>query len=73
MLKQNGNMYNWITKTWNPLGGACPHMCEYCYAQNFRFPVLKKKYSGPPRLYENELKKNLGCDNFIFSGVNHYQ
>ena len=28
--------------------------------------VLKKKYSGKPRLAENEFKINLGKNNFIF-------
>ncbi len=55
--KSTGNMYDWIKNTFNPLGGACPHKCEYCFAQNFRFPASKAKYSGPPRLYEKEGKK----------------
>jgi len=67
-VSKNGNMYDWITNTYNPLGGVCPHMCHYCYAQNFRFPSLKEKYSGLPRLYENELKRNLGKNKFWFVG-----
>lgn len=57
MPKKNGNMYEWVGKTWNPIAGKCPHLCEYCYAQNFRYPVLQEKYSGPPRLVEHEFKR----------------
>lgn len=66
--KVKGNMYDWISGTWNPIGGCCPHRCEYCYVNNFRFPALKKKYSGARRLYENEFKKNLGKGKFWFVG-----
>jgi len=64
--KVKGNMYNWITNSFNPIGGECPYMCSYCYVKKFRFPSLKEKYSGQPRLYENELKRNLGKDKFWF-------
>ena len=67
-VSKNGNMYDWVGPRWNPIGGKCPHLCKYCYVNNFRFPSLKEKYSGPPRLYENELKKNLGSGNFVFAG-----
>lgn len=66
--KTSGNMYDWITDSFNPVGGECPHKCHYCYARNFRFPFLKEKYSGPPRLFENELKRNLGKNKFWFLG-----
>lgn len=64
--KTKNNMYNWITKTYNPLGGICPHACDYCYVKSNHRPVVKKKYSGKPYLVEHELKKSLGKDNFIF-------
>lgn len=67
-VKPNGNMYDWITESWNPIGGKCPHSCKYCYAQCFRWPALKAKYSGPPRMIESELKRNLGKDKFWFVG-----
>lgn len=66
--KSNGNMYDWVTHTWNPLAGECPHKCSYC-STNFlsrRYPVIKNKYSGPIRLDENQMKTNLGKNNFIF-------
>lgn len=61
-------MYDWVTETWNPVGGACPHNCSYCFAKSFKRPSLKKKYSGEPRLYESELKRNLGKDKIWFVG-----
>ena len=72
MNKVSGNMYREIlgqnlTHTWNPLGGKCPHECTYCSTQKLmRYPVIKKKYSGPPKLCENTLQDNLGSGNFIF-------
>lgn len=59
------NMYDWITETWNPIGGVCPHACPYCYVKSFKIPALKLKYSMQPRLYPEELK-NLGSDKLIF-------
>jgi len=65
--KQSGDMYEWITHTWNPLGGECPHECEYCYVDELKKnPVLKEKYSGEPRLYEKELDYNHKDDQVIF-------
>jgi len=29
--KQKGNMYEFVTHTWNPIKGKCPHSCTYCY------------------------------------------
>lgn len=67
-VKTKGNMYDWITDSFNPIGGECPHKCRYCYVKKFRFSSLKEKYSGHPRLYENELKRNLGKNKFWFVG-----
>ncbi len=61
-----GNMYKFINYTINQLGGECIHKCKYCSTQKFYYPVLKKKYSGIPRLDEKALNENLGHDNFIF-------
>ncbi len=58
--KQKGNMYGFVTHTWNPIKGKCRHDCKYCYMK-----VWKQK---PIRLVEKELKDNLGEDNFIFVG-----
>ncbi len=62
-----GNMYKFISHTINQLGGECVHKCAYCSTNKlFRYPVLKKKYLGVPRLEEKALNENLGHDNFIF-------
>ena len=58
--KQKGNMYPFVTHTWNPIKGTCPHKCSYCYMK--RFP------QGELRLDEKCLKDNLGEGNFIFIG-----
>lgn len=56
-----GNMYEFITHTWNTVKGECPHDCGYCYMK--RWGKLK-----PTRFDEKELKTDLGKDNFIFVG-----
>ena len=60
MNKQKGNMYHFVTHTWNPIKGTCPHGCSYCYMK--RFP------QGKLRLDEKCLGDNLGKENFIFIG-----
>lgn len=58
--KQKGNMYGFVTHTWNPIKGKCSHDCKYCYMK-----VWKQK---PIRLVEKELQDDLGVGNFIFVG-----
>lgn len=66
--KQRGNMYSWVTHTWNPLGGACPHQCSYCSTRALcaRHKTLHDKYTGDPRLIEKELKYSHGAGKTIF-------
>lgn len=60
-------MYQWISHTWNPIGGQCPHYCEYCYVEDLKSkPVMLKKYTGLPFLVEKEMTTNLGKGNIIF-------
>lgn len=62
MLREaKGNMYDFITHTWNPIKGKCYHDCSYCYMK--RWGAQK-----PLRLDERELKTDLGSGNFIFVG-----
>lgn len=56
-----GNMYDWITHTWNTVKGKCYHDCTYCYMK--RWGHLKDV-----RFDESELKTDLGSGNFIFVG-----
>ena len=62
MLNQSkGNMYAFVTHTWNMIKGKCPHNCSYCYM---------KRFGEQPDLHfdESELKADLGQGNFIFVG-----
>lgn len=58
--KSKGNMYPWVTHTWNPIRGRCPHRCGYCYMK--KYPV------GELRLEGKELSINLGNNKTIFVG-----
>lgn len=58
--KVKGNMYGFVTHTWNTIKGKCPHDCHYCYMK--RFP------QNDVRFDEKELKTDLGSWNFIFVG-----
>ncbi len=58
--KQKGNMYGFVTHTWNVIKGKCPHDCKYCYMK--RFPQSELHFD------EKELKTDLGEGNFIFVG-----
>ena len=56
-----GNMYDFITHTWNTVKGTCTHDCSYCYVK--RWGSL-----NPVRLDEKEFRTKLGDGNFIFVG-----
>ncbi len=60
--KSKGNMYGFITDSWNPIRGKCSHECKYCY--NLGRPFFEKDV----QLVEKELKTRLGKDKFIFVG-----
>lgn len=53
-------MYDWISDTWNPLAGECPHKCVYCSTKSIPWKAVREKYSGALRLDEKAMKKNLG-------------
>jgi len=59
-VSPNGNMYSFVTHTWNPVKGACPYGCHYCYVNKWKNDPI------PLRLDERELRANLGEENFIF-------
>ena len=56
-----GNMYEFVTNTWNTIKGECPHNCSYCY-------MKKWGAQNPVKFDKKELKTNLGEGNFIFVG-----
>ena len=60
MNKQKGNMYAFVTHTWNPIKGICSHNCKYCY--------MKVWPQKPLHFVKKELEDNLGENNFIFIG-----
>lgn len=67
LIKQKGNMYDFVDFTWNVLAGACLHSCVYCSTNKLmKYPNTASKYSGELRLDEKYLKDNLGSDRFIF-------
>ena len=65
LVKARGNMYPFVSHTWNPIKGRCLHNCPYCYVKSSR---AKRYYQGDPYLSEKELKVNLGENNYIFVG-----
>lgn len=56
-----GNMYEFVTHTFNTIKGECYHDCSYCYMK--RWGKL-----NPVRFDKKELKTDLGNGNFIFVG-----
>ncbi|MCP4650283.1 MAG: hypothetical protein GY853_09435 [PVC group bacterium] len=60
LRESKGNMYGFVTHTWNVFKGKCGYDCTYCYMK--RFP------QKPLRFDESELKTNLGEGNKIFVG-----
>ena len=59
--KSTGNMYAFVSHTYNPLKGECEHSCPYCF-------MKRNRSLSPLRLEQKELKVNLGEGNFIFVG-----
>ena len=58
--KSTGNMYEWVSHTWNPITG-CKFECKYCYAQT-------QPGYDTPKLHKKRLRDNLGEGNTIFVG-----
>jgi hypothetical protein len=62
--KVAGNMYEWITHTWNPITGLCPHQCGYCYMKK-----IYRRFGKQPdkmHLVDRERSARLGSGNTIF-------
>ena len=56
---QSGNMYEFVTHTWNPVRGKCAYNCSYCYVKKWGEP-------GLIHLDERELRADLDEGNYIF-------
>ena len=59
--KSKGNMYPWVTHTWNPIKGKCPHDCSYCYMK--RYPQRELHFDAVTMV-----TTDLGEGNTIFVG-----
>lgn len=59
--ESKGNMYDFVTHTYNTVKGECPHACGYCYMKRWG-------KQNQPYFDTRELKTNLGDHNFIFVG-----
>lgn len=57
-----GDMYEFITHTFNIVKAKCYHDCSYCYVK------IMNKTQTEEHLDKNELKTKLYKDNFIFVG-----
>ena len=65
MLKEpTGNMYEFITHTWNPIIGKCPHDCKYCYVI-YKYGQMKNETL---RIDKDSLRDDFGTGKFIFVG-----
>ena len=51
--KSAGNMYDFVTHTWNTVKGLCPHGCSYCYMKRWGT-------QNPVRFDAKELRTDLG-------------
>lgn len=59
-----GNMYKFVTHTWNPIKGVCYHQCRYCYMNVLR----PKNYECAPVMVDNEFEIDLNVGKVIFVG-----
>jgi len=59
-VSPNGNMYSFVTHTWNPVKGKCGYGCLYCYVNKWG------QKRSPIHIDERELWSNLGSGNYIF-------
>lgn len=63
-------MFPFITDTWNPLAGECPHNCSYCWAKKLikDRPTLKVKYqrSDGYSFDPKQIHKKFKAGSFVF-------
>jgi DNA repair photolyase len=58
--KSSGNMYEFITHTWNPVRGECPFDCSYCFVKRWGTK------QNPLHIDRTYLTDRLGKGRFIF-------
>jgi len=69
MTASKSRMFPFITCTWNPLGGRCPHNCVYCWSMGPKGFVAKYgmwKYRGPARLVSTAPFRKFKAGEFVF-------
>ena len=66
LTRSKGNMYPWVSHTFNHLAGECPHGCPYCYVQAMQRRFGNMPYSGQLRLVEEKLSVEFGSGKTIF-------
>ena len=59
-------MFSWITKTWNPICGECPHHCRGCWAAELAKRYSMTKYQGEPRIDEKQINRKFKKGDFVF-------
>jgi hypothetical protein len=62
LKERDGNMYEFITHTWNPVKGKCLHDCSYCYMKYLN------KNQKDEHIDIDEFKTDLSRDKYIFLG-----
>ena len=69
--KQKGDMYAFVTHTWNPIKGRCPHDCSYCYMHRYwnmmkddSLRLVEKEFKE----FDRDMKKYGDSGHFIFVG-----
>jgi len=64
LRKAAGNMYDFVTHTWNPVKGKCGYECSYCYVKRIanRFNRPQKE----PGIDRKAFCANHGSGNHIF-------
>lgn len=65
--KSKGNMYGFVTHTWNTIKGKCPHGCSYCYMKRFGEQKPIRFDDEELREFDRDMKK-YGEGQFIFVG-----
>lgn len=67
MVKKS-RMFEFITDTYNPIGGKCPYSCSYCWASGLIKRFGYEKYKGKPVVYDDMIAKRFKPNSYVFVG-----
>lgn len=59
-------MFPFITETWNPLGGQCPHNCKGCWAKAYIKRLNMTKYQNGYFIDPKQINKKFKLGSFVF-------